>query len=88
MVRSPVQRRFDCASTDATVTGRCRKPYDYLALREGAAMTLQFGGRHLFVRHAPFVRRLVLALARGGRAGTRACRVLVRVAQWLAAPRL
>jgi preprotein translocase subunit SecA len=41
----------------------------------------------LFVRHAPLVRKLVLATTRGDRAGPFACRQLVRVAQWLAARR-
>jgi preprotein translocase subunit SecA len=41
----------------------------------------------LFVRHAPLVRRIVLAFARGGRAGGVASRVLVKVSQWLAARR-
>ena len=67
---------------DRQLFGRCA--------RQGEAGTVQAIVSledELFVRHAPLIRRLVRALARGGRAGTAACRVLVSVAQWLAARR-
>jgi preprotein translocase subunit SecA len=41
----------------------------------------------LFVRHAPLLRRFVVASARDGVAGKFACRMLVKTAQWLAARR-